>query len=263
MYHRFIRAAFACVLALCVVIAFAPLRASANPVLEADWQFNGNGSDSSGNGNTLAISGTQGTDYSYAPGGGIVMNGTSSDYAAMTTDNTAFDFGTTNFTLQAWVKYNGTPGIENLVEKFSGTMGPGWTIWAQNNQFVFFTGTNGDIAYVAAPLSSDGWVDLVVTDNGGVTSMYVNNVLMASVNNVNWGSSTDPLFIGNRNPAVQNYPTNGTIYDVAIWNGSLSSKQMTSVYNSGVPAPIATPEPAQGLLLVGALVLLRRRRRTA
>ncbi len=67
-----------------------------------------------------------------------------------------FNFGSSDFSLQAWVNFNTIDAREQtLIEKFSGESGPGWTISKVtrngNNEMEFYSSPFGPID--STPLS--------------------------------------------------------------------------------------------------------------
>jgi hypothetical protein len=95
------------------------------------WTFDGTTVDASGNGNTLALQG--GATFGQGLfGQALSLDGQLGSYAAALTNNTAFDFGSDDFTVQIWVDFNTLSGEETLIEKFTGAAGPGWTFTLPN-----------------------------------------------------------------------------------------------------------------------------------
>src|SRR5262249_25260605 len=98
-----------------------------SPGLLGYWTFNGTTADASGNGNTLSLVGNA-TYGAGQFGQALRLDGSATGYAVESANNTAFNFGSNDFTIQVWAKFNSPPQIENLIEKFTGGGGPGWTL---------------------------------------------------------------------------------------------------------------------------------------
>ena len=71
--------------------------------LIAYWPFDGSATDASGNGNNLDLYGAAGFAAGQF-GQALSLDGTQGTYAGQPTDNTAFDFIGSDFTIQLWVK---------------------------------------------------------------------------------------------------------------------------------------------------------------
>ena len=108
------------------VALFTPSGVNAIPIdgLIADWSFDNNGNDSSGNGYDLTLVGNP----DFAPGRfgqALSLSGDGSEYAVRPIDDPAFNFGSNEFTVQIWANFNNHDTEQNLIEKFTGTDVPG------------------------------------------------------------------------------------------------------------------------------------------
>ena len=115
-------------------------------------------------------------------------------------------------------------------------------IWLSNwsaNQLVstgntINTGAWNHLAYVKSTTGSTGTV-----------TIYYNGSSIASgpiPNGSNFGSESGTSSIG-RSYAASHYPFNGKIDEFSFWGSALSSSDITSIYNSGVPADISSLSP--------------------
>jgi hypothetical protein len=92
------------------------------------WPFNGNGTDQSGNGRDLGLAGGVGFAQGLF-GQALDLHDNGKQYAARPSDDSVYDFGSSDFTVQVWVNFNTTTGREQtLIEKWVGAAGPGWTL---------------------------------------------------------------------------------------------------------------------------------------
>jgi len=225
------------------------------------WQFEGSGADSSGNGNTLTLNGAAG----YGPGlfgQALSLNGTIGTNASMTTNNTAFDFGSSDFTVQAWAKFNaaGNPAssIQILIEKFFGGTGPGWTLYTDGNTIQFYA--DGASVSLVGGVSNvaNSWEQFVITRTGNVWDLYWDDNLVATTTIAHsLSGTTNPLLFGARDPQdSDNFTLNGLEDEVAIWNRGLSASDIAVLWNngSGEQIPVQVPEPASLMLLVVGLL---------
>ena len=115
-------------LALTLVVAgSATAHAGLATGLDAYYHLDGNGLDSSGNGLDLTLVGNP----SFGPGligQALSLHGDNSQSATRPGDDSVFNFGANDFSIQAWVNFNSFgSSIQTLIEKFNGPNGPGWT----------------------------------------------------------------------------------------------------------------------------------------
>jgi hypothetical protein len=227
------------------------------------WGFDGSGADSSGLGYDLTIYGGAG----YAGGlfgQALDLHGDPSQYAARPVDDQIYDFGSSDFTVQAWANYN-VVGIEqNLVEKFVGGRGPGWTLtkvtWeAGTDQLHFWSNPSATFTSSYLNLTSNEWYQVVARRSGDLFEILLDGQVIASARStLPVPDTTVPLLIGERQ-GRQDFPLNGRIDEVAIWNRSLTDAEISYLWNGGagnrVTAPV--PEPCTiALLGIGALGLI-------
>ena len=78
------------------------------------------------------------------------------------------------------------------------------------------------------------WNNLVVVFNGTDLRMFINNIPLSWKNTGGtFVSSTDTLLkFGVAN--IGNYPFNGSIDDIVVWNRTLSQSEITLIYNAGI-----------------------------
>jgi hypothetical protein len=138
-------------IALLNLVSISPGHADLTTNLIGYWTFEESGADLSGGGRAVDLHG--GASYGAGLfGKALSLPGDILSYAALPTNDTIYNFGDSNFTIQVWVKFNSLSGEQTLIEKFSGDEGPGWTLtkttWA--TQFYAFPATT-----VNAGLPSD------------------------------------------------------------------------------------------------------------
>ncbi|MDQ4068659.1 MAG: hypothetical protein M3203_04160 [Actinomycetota bacterium] len=134
----------AAIAAALVVFGLSGAMAQVDPVPAgalAHWAFDGNGSDVSGNGRNLDLTGSPGfTDAEC--GKAIVLDGTK--WAERPVDDQPFDFGGGDFTISAWFSVDDATLAERmLVSKWApeGSQFAGWYLRYQGNgQFLLSDG---------------------------------------------------------------------------------------------------------------------------
>ncbi len=234
---------------LCALWA-TTLRASLVDNLLGYWQFNGDGSDSSPNNRDLTISGGAGFAAGLL-GSALDLHHNNSQYAALTSDNAVFDFGTSDFTIQVWVNYNTSAYEQTLIEKFTGGGGPDWTLTSfptpgVTSQFFVHGGPVLDGSY---PLTSGMWHHVVARRSGSLLELY-NDVSLAATGSRSGAltATSNPLLIGKRNDGDgRDFSLNGRLDEIAIWNRALSNSELIALYNGGAGAIV--PEPSTLVLL--------------
>jgi hypothetical protein len=206
--------------------------ASLKKALLGYWQFNGNGNDSSGQGNTLALFGNAGYGKGLF-GEALSLDGEEGSYAQATANNTKLDLDRSNFTIQVWA--NQTVQTEAvLIEKFIGETGPGWTFYNLGSSLQFYA--NGTLQLSAdVALQSGVWQQFVVERSGSTINLYFDGQL-AGTGKISGsvGASTNPLLVGARNAQDgRNFTLNGEIDEVAIWKRALSPSEISTLWNGG------------------------------
>jgi hypothetical protein len=223
------------------------------------WSFNGTAADLSDNHNDLSL--LSGATYGQGHyGQAVSLDGIQGQGAQEPTDNTAFDFGSGDFTVQVWAKFNSEGGAngltreETLIEKFSGGAGPGWTLTVQGgNSIEFFAPTtDGGLVDLVAPetIPTGSWQEFVVERSGSTFSLYWDGNLVATADSsAALTASPNDLLIGGRDSADgRNFTVNGLIDDVGVWNRALSSTEITNSWNAGAGYPASVAELEQAAL---------------
>jgi Concanavalin A-like lectin/glucanases superfamily/PEP-CTERM motif len=259
---------------LMVLLAFFAIGPSESKAasLTAYYPFDGNGNDASGNGYNLTLYGGVGF-ASGLFGQALNPNGDDAQYAARPVSDSAFDFGSNNFTVSIWVNFNSTSGEQTMIEKWTGAGGPGWTLTKpSDNSLRFATSFDGSGILNSAPLTITAgvWNDIVVRRDGSSWTLdYDGQVVATATSAATIASSSNPLLIGRRDAGDgRDFSVNGRIDEAAIWNGALSDANVSTLWNGGTGTPAnqiltSVPEPSSVVLLslglIGVAVRARRR----
>jgi len=234
--------------------------------LQAYYRFNDDGNDSSGNFRNLELYGGVGFDSGLF-GQALDLHANASQYAQRSVDDSVFNFGTNDFTIQVWVNFNSVSGEQTLLEKFFGDAGPGWTLTKPGNGFQFFASGVPSLNTSSLSLTLGAWHHLIVRRDGSEFCMFFDGDSVSSGTSSNAiTSTTNPLLVGRRNSGDwREFPVNGKLDEIAIWTRALSDDEIAALYNGGQGASLPIPEPQQCTLLLFALVagwqLLSRARR--
>ncbi|HEY1787729.1 MAG TPA: LamG-like jellyroll fold domain-containing protein, partial [Verrucomicrobiae bacterium] len=203
------------------------------PTLVADYSFQSNNLDSSGNNNNAELAGSP----EFVPG--LNLDGTN-EYAMAPAGIMA---ATTNFTIAAWVYWNGGAEWQRIFDFGNNTTQYMFlTPNSGNGTLRFAVTTNGNGAeqrVETSELPVGQWVHLAVTLNGTTASLYTNGVLAAT------GPDTIPPSAFN--PALNNIGASqfsgdpyfsGLIKSFLIDNYALSASQILSLAVPPIPAPM-------------------------
>lgn len=216
--------------------------------------------DSSGNGNHGASSGVR------APISGVpgqVCTAASFDGAANNTTSDVIQVPThasinilNNFSVEAWVSWNGTAGLQNVVAKprrDDGSPGSGWQLGvfdgipfmgAITTQAIVVAGGGPAFGSTGSPLSSGVFHHLVGTFSSSAISIYVDGNFVASraTNGANVLTAGPPaaLNIGREfatGTSLSNRGFSGVIDEVAVYNTVLNSNRVLAHYDAGTTPP--------------------------
>jgi hypothetical protein len=161
--------------------------------------------------------------------------------------NSAFAFGTGDFTIECWVRpstlnlYNGIVDNRNSTTGFS-------LLYTSSGLVEFGTGTAGSATYLQSAtglVTTNTWYHIACVRASGVKTIYLNGVVIATVSGDTLNiTSTSALLIGRTADVGPNYYVNGYISNFRIIKGAaIYSGTSTSVANFTVPsAPLATTQ---------------------
>ena len=150
-------------------------------------------------------------------------------------DDVAWDFGTAEFTVQTWVKFNAISGADVLVahDEGGGSVDK-WIFWLRTGSLEFHlngsavSNITSDAAF--APVLGQ-WYHVAVTRSGMTYKFYVNGAQNGTdrldTNTV--PNATAPLTLGK----AEALPSlNGSLDEVQIFNRALLASEVLSTYNS-------------------------------
>jgi hypothetical protein len=259
----------------CVAAGGTTAQAGLATGLDAYYHLDGNGLDSSGNGLDLNLIGGPGFGSGLF-GQALSLHDNGSQYAQRPGDDPAFDFGSSDFSIQVWVNFNTIDAREQtLIEKFSGQAGPGWTISkvtrSGNNEMEFYASPFGPIDSTPLSISTGAWHQVVVTRTGSSFSLYFDDSVVGSGTfSGSIDPSSNPLLVGRRDGAdPRDFAVDGRLDEIAIWDRALSPSEVAGLWNGGqgMLIPTAVPEPSTAVLAcmgaTGLIGYVRSHRRNA
>lgn len=201
--------------------------------LSAYWQFEGDGTDSSGNGHDMTVNG----DASFVTGilGQAVSLDGAGDYLRTTTDVLMG----TEFTMAAWIQPAAYGSSQQIFSKGSTgetASGNAKQIRLSNGEFSLLyeygSGTNYEIeSGWNAPISE--WHHVAgIRDANGATYIYVDGILYASEYNTTAPNINSPVSnIGQREGGTEFY--NGLIDEVRVYSRALSQGEVGQLMATG------------------------------
>ena len=145
-------------------------------------------------------------------------------------DSVNWDFGTGDFTIELWVKYNSTSGDQAWVTQYQSTT-VGWSFRssATSGATQFFWGDT-QIYSVSDAKQVNTWTHYAVSRQGTSLKVFKNGVQLGSTvtDSTNLAGSTATVYIGSVNGS--SWYTNGFISDLRIVKG-------TALYTSNFSVP--------------------------
>ena len=212
-----------------------------------DTSDNNNITDASTNNHSITVNGDAyaGTFSPYRSGGYSTYFDGSGDYIT-TPSNTSFDFGTGDFTIEAWIYPTALSGNHLIVDTYvSGDNGSYQLYWrSTGNSLAFYT--PGDGVFLQDPSSSNivvnTWNHVAVSRSGTSAKLFVNGTVVDTVTNSRDLTHGNALAVGAQVATGTNY-FSGFITDVRIVKG-------TAVYTSAFTPPTETLTAVSGTSLL-------------
>ena len=207
--------------------------------LVAEWHFDGDAKDSSGNGNDGVIHGA--TFIDGISGKALSFDGID-DYVNYGNDE-SFD-QTTDFTYEAWVKRAGDFGsIQNILAKNSISTNlygaPTW-FFGSSNKVAFVVQNIAIIGSSNTAITDTNWHYIAITrDSYDNWKWYIDGNLDGSVvNTIKVVPNSKNVYIGTGH---DNWLYNGLIDEVRIYNRALTANEIQANYDVVLNPPDTTP----------------------
>jgi predicted esterase len=207
--------------------------------VEAEWKFNNNYNDSSGNGRTLSQANNPTFDAANKVEGtySVKLNGTSQNMTIPATSTWLME-SYSQRTFSCWIKPTVTTGTYRMVWDIGGSDN-GICLAINNNTLVAGVASNNVRASISTPFTSLNWNHVVVVYNGDSLLLYVNGAIAASNTSLSFHSlltTTNGSRIGQVNSSNALNQSGSTYYsgwvdDFTIFNMALSTSAVNSVMN--------------------------------
>ncbi len=242
--------------------------------LIAYWQFEGDGTDATGNGHTGS---TQGNIFYQEDNsaGGLERLGTSIYFDGNSSNEFIVGYQpdlnfTTSYTFSMWIKpvlpaasygsllgryYTAIGDSYGLYITSSQTIGP--IMYKSNSSKIFYQ-------YHDADFVTDEWQHLVVTYDNQYVKIYRNGVLKASpVASGIINSTVAPLYIGSlTGDGDSAYQYRGWMDEVMLYDTALDDTEVLMLYNNTLNTATAIPEPATIIIFMTALLTFFARKKS-
>jgi hypothetical protein len=165
--------------------------------------------------------------------------------------NSATQFGTGEFTIEAWINRSGAIGGNAAAANIIGTNWSGssqtgqWIFWIDTSHIIRLSLWNSTIVQSTSTINLGQWYHIAVSRSGTTTRLFVNGVLESTATDSgNYGSTTWAPRIGNYNdPSGFNGYFNGYISNLRVIKG-------TGIYTSNFTPPTAPLTTVSGTSLL-------------
>ena len=152
---------------------------------------------------------------------------------------------TSDFTISMWIKSTvNSDSYIALFTKFSS--GAGWDFFLSSGILgMGLRGTAGNVldgGYTSTDLRDNKWHNVVAVNTNSYIKLYVDGVIVHT-KTATWTptTTTTNAYIGKRT-GIDNF--NGEISQVGLWNSTLTSDEVSSLYNHGLPIDLTTDQAA-------------------
>ena len=236
----------------------SPLSQSLRGYWKMDDGSGTNATDASGNGNTLAMTGSPSWVAGQIGPYSLTFSGSGQYLSIADPASGVLDFPNgTNFSLSGWFNRSAFAADHTIIAKKNDqTTGAGYVVWIDNNgstDHLFFEASDGTHTYQiqsTTDFSASGWHHFAVTwnDNNSTATNPVNLYIDGKLDNGStsgtFSSVTDlsnalAFTIGAESDA--GVPFAGSLDDIRVYGYTLSADQVKKIYNTTSPTqPIDT-----------------------
>ena len=168
-------------------------------------------------------------------------------------DNTDFEFGSGDFTVECWVKQDDTSGFDVFVGKYGGSSDGEFIVGKNGNTPTFYwqdAGGNANINATNFTGNTSSWYHMACVREGNVFTMYINGICENSTTDATTIKTTsNKLTIGIENDSSSS-PFDGYLQDVRIYKGVAKYSGTTVGTQYFVPAstsPDILPDTPSGV----------------
>ena len=206
--------------------------------LVAMYPFNGNANDESGNGNNGTVNGaTLTTDRFGNANSAYSFNGTT-DYILVA--NSILPYTPSSCSFSFWFNSSDNDACF-LSDRGSGINYAKYQIMISSNKV---SSNSYSSSCNSTPVQSNYdynvWNHVVVVKDNIQNSeyLYINGVLVSTVNSLCYWSTNNSTSIGRRSGSANDAYYNGILDDIGIWNRALTQSEVTALYQGSCSAPL-------------------------
>jgi uncharacterized protein (TIGR02145 family) len=210
--------------------------------LVAWWPFNGNANDESGNGNNGTVNGATLTSDRFG-NANSAYNFVKLNQNYLTINNTAGNFGTSNFTISIWF-LSSDPNVSSLINKrYNESWGNYWEL--RSDLFGINDATNGTNYSSLFNINNliNLWHNCIIIRNSNSLKYFFNGSLIQEINTpiIHNISNSNNLIIGSIIAPISGVLQSheGIIDDIGIWNRALTQQEITELYTSSDPFDVS------------------------
>jgi hypothetical protein len=220
------------------LLLFSPLFFISCAVLEqengdnliAEYLFEGNAKDTSGNGNDGVVSGATLVSDRFGKSDNAYRFVSADSDEIVVADSPELN-PTNALSVTLWVKPTAFDVNGRIISKRDGGDG-GWEIDIYGDQIRFTRHGSVMLGYPTDTLTVDEWIFVGMTFADGEQHMYVNGEEVGSTSQPMYAVSTTDLKIGNAAWGFESY-FSGDIDDVRLYHSILSDDEIKTLYHAG------------------------------
>jgi len=152
-------------------------------------------------------------------------------------NNSAFDLGSNNFTIEAWVYRTSNSGNQSICSKYEPSYQSSWSIDTNGNTWevaIYYGSTSYVNVYTGGVPALNQWVHIALQRNGSYNEFYVNGSRVAQIAAQTIRTTTSAIRIGELGAGYSGYAFQGYIGDLRIVNG-------TAIYSGATYTVPTTP----------------------
>jgi hypothetical protein len=178
-----------------------------------------------------------------------------------TIDNSSKDLNTENISISTWFFQDDSAAASSfpaiIINGFSGSGGSYWGLVMRPGNIVSaqlrLLDINGNLTFImediTQTITTDQWNHIAMTYDGTTLKGYINGVeetlslsgASGKIQYATTGMNSQDLLIGKR--GTDSFRIDGKISNFAIWGSGLTSTQIATIYNNGIPGDISSLNP--------------------